>query len=415
MLVEIITIGDELLIGQVVDTNSAWMGQELSLAGFKVKQITSISDDEQAILTSLDDAKKRADVILITGGLGPTKDDITKITLCKYFNTNLVFNQPAYDNIEILFKRRGREVTLTNRKQAEVPENCMVLQNKNGTAPGMLFEQHGRVFVSMPGVPYEMKSMMTDDVLPFLKKKFTTPKIIHKTIITQGIGESFLSDMISDWENNLPANMKLAYLPSSSMVRLRLTATGNAIHLAHEVDEQLKKVLPIIEKYVFGFDDDTLQEIVGKLLLKSGKKLALAESCTGGYISHLITSIPGSSVYYTGSIVAYAYEIKEDYLDVPKQVLASKGAVSEEVVIQMAKQVKENFKTDYAIAVSGIAGPDGGTADKPVGTVWIAVATPNHITAKRFQFGTNRMRNIEITSYTALNMLRKEIIANESV
>lgn len=410
MLVEIITIGDELLIGQVVDTNSAWMGQQLNLAGFKVKQITSVSDEEQHILSALDEAVKRADVILITGGLGPTKDDITKTTLCKYFNTSLVFNEEAYKIIEQLFKIRGRAVTPTNRTQAEVPANCTVLQNKNGTAPGMWFEHNNKIFVSMPGVPYEMKSMMADDVIPRLKALFETPNIVHQTVLTQGVGESFLSDMIADWETQLPPYMKLAYLPSAGMVRLRLTAVSKAADLQQQVDEQIKKVMPLIERFVYGYDDDTLQELVGKLLLKKNQTLALAESCTGGYISHLITSVPGSSVYYKGSLVAYAYEIKEEFLGVPATVLATKGAVSEEVVLQMASQVRANFKTDYAIAVSGIAGPDGGTADKPVGTVWIAIATPQKAFAKRYQFGTHRMRNIEVTAYTALNMLRKELV-----
>ena len=410
MLVEIITIGDELLIGQVVDTNSAWMGQQLNLAGFKVKQITSVSDDEQHILTALDEAIKHADVILITGGLGPTKDDITKNTLCKYFNTSLVFNDEAYKNIEQLFKVRGRQVTPTNRSQAEVPANCTVLQNKNGTAPGMWFEHNNKILVSMPGVPYEMKSMMADDVIPLLEAKFETPNIVHQTVLTQGVGESFLSDMIAGWEAQLPAYMKLAYLPSAGMVRLRLTAISADADLQQQVAGQIKKLMPLIERFVYGYDDDTLQELVGKLLLKNNQTLALAESCTGGYISHLITSIPGSSVYYKGSLVAYAYEIKEDFLGVPKAILEAKGAVSEEVVMQMATQVRQNFKTDYAIAVSGIAGPNGGTADKPVGTEWIAIATPDKTFAKRYQFGTHRMRNIEVTAYTALNMLRKELV-----
>ncbi|MEO8149295.1 MAG: competence/damage-inducible protein A [Bacteroidia bacterium] len=412
MLVEIITIGDELLIGQVVDTNSAWMSQQLNFAGFKVKQITSVSDDEQHIINALDEAAKRADVILITGGLGPTKDDITKNTLCKYFNTSLVFNEEAFKNLEQLFKMRGREVTPTNRKQAEVPVNCEVLQNKNGTAPGMWFEHEEKVFVSMPGVPYEMKSMMSDAVIPRLKGKFETPYIVHKTILTQGVGESFLSDIISDWEDSLPSHMKLAYLPSAGMVRLRLTAMSADADLEKQVEEQVKNVLPLIEKYVYGFDDDTLQSVVAKLLHQKKQTLSLAESCTGGYISHLITSLPGSSAYYKGSVIAYAYEIKEEFLNVSKFVLETKGAVSEEVVLQMASQVKANFKTDYAISVSGIAGPDGGTPDKPVGTVWIAIATPEKTFAKRFQFGTHRMRNIEVTAYTALNMLRKELLAD---
>lgn len=410
MLAEIITIGDELLIGQVVDTNSAWMGQQLNLAGFKVKQITSISDDEQHILKALSEAATRADVILITGGLGPTKDDITKNTLCKYFNTTLVFSESAYADVEFLFKARGREVTPINRLQAEVPANCKVVNNKNGTAPGMWFEENGKIYVSMPGVPYEMKAMMSDIVIPKLKEKFTTPNIVHKTILTQGIGESVLSELIEKWENALPPYMKLAYLPSVASVRLRLTAISNNADLEREANHQIESVLPLISKYVYGYDDETLETIIGKILKEKNQTLALAESCTGGYISQLITTVPGCSSYYKGSMVAYSYEIKEEFLDVSKATLAAKGAVSEEVVLQMVTNAKSKFKTDYAVAVSGIAGPDGGTPDKPVGTVWIAIATPQKSFARRFQFGTNRLRNIEATALTALNMLRKELV-----
>ena len=414
MLVEIITIGDELLIGQVVDTNSAWMGQQLNLAGFKVKQISSVSDDETHILTALEEAAKRADVILITGGLGPTKDDITKKTLCRYFNTQLVFSLEAYADVERLFKSRGREVTPINKLQAEVPENCTVLPNKNGTAPGMWFEHDEKIYVSMPGVPYEMKVIMETLVIPLLKEKFKTPNIFHKTILTQGIGESVIAQMIADVENNLPAHIKLAYLPSVASVRLRLTGMSFDTDLQTQVKAEIDKILPIIQNYVYGFDDDTLPTVVGNLLKEKNQTLALAESCTGGYISQLITAVPGCSSYYKGSMVAYSYEIKEEFLNVSKETLATKGAVSEEVVLQMANNAKAKFDADYTIAVSGIAGPDGGTADKPVGTVWIALATPHKTFAIRFQFGNNRARNIEATALTALSLLRKEL-AEETI
>lgn len=410
MLTEIITIGDELLIGQVIDTNSAWMGQQLNLAGFKVKQITSISDDETHILTALAEAAKRADIILITGGLGPTKDDVTKKTLCKYFNSGLIFNMEAFADVERFFKSRGREVMPIDKIQAEVPENCKVLSNKNGTAPGMWFEHEGKIYVSMPGVPYEMKGIMADYTIPMLKQKFNTPHIFHKTILTQGIGETALAEMIAAVEDNLPSHIKLAYLPSVASVRLRLTGMSFDTDLQAQVETEVDKIMQHIQKYVYGFDEDTLAGVVGKLLQEKNQTLALAESCTGGYISQLITAIPGCSSYYKGSMVAYSYEIKEEFLDVSKTTLATKGAVSEEVVLQMATNAKAKFNTDYALAVSGIAGPDGGTADKPVGTVWIAMATPKGCTAKRFQFGPNRSRNIEATALTALNILQKELV-----
>ncbi len=410
MLAEIITIGDELLIGQVIDTNSAWMGQQLNLAGFKVKQITSISDDETHIITALAEAAQRADIILITGGLGPTKDDVTKKTLCKYFNTGLVFNKEAYADVERVFKSRGREVMPIDKIQADVPENCKVLSNKNGTAPGMWFEHEGKIYVSMPGVPYEMKGIMADYVIPLLKQKFKTPNIFHKTILTQGIGETMLAELISDIEDNLPPHIKLAYLPSVASVRLRLTGISFDADLHAQVENEANKILPLIHKYVYGFDEQTLADVVGKLLKEKNQTLALAESCTGGYISQLITAVPGCSSYYKGSMVAYSYEIKEEFLNVSKETLATKGAVSEEVVLQMANNAKAKFNVDYSIAVSGIAGPDGGTADKPVGTVWIAIATPKKTFAIRFQFGPNRSRNIEATALTALNLLRKELV-----
>jgi nicotinamide-nucleotide amidase len=411
ILAEIITIGDELLIGQVVDTNSAWMGRKLNEIGIKVHQKTSVSDNEQHIIAALNEAGARADVILITGGLGPTKDDLTKYTLCKYFKSNLRFDDDVFVDIEKIFRGRGKTVTELNRKQAEVPEKCSVIHNSCGTAPGMWFEKDKKVFVSMPGVPHEMIAMMEKDVLKKLKEKFNTPFILHKTILTQGIGESFLSDLIENWESNLPENIKLAYLPSPGLVRLRLTATG--IHdedIKNQIEEEVKALHSVAGEYIYGYDDDSLESLVGKLLKDKSKTLSTAESCTGGYIAHRITSIPGSSAYYIGSIVAYSNMIKEDFLEVENEIIEKKGTVSEEVVKQMAQHVKDKFRTDYSIACSGIAGPDGGTEEKPVGTVWIAVATPEKIVTQKLRLGNNRERIIIETAQYAFNLLRKNLI-----
>jgi len=410
-LAEIITIGDELLIGQVVDTNSAWIGQKLNEIGIKVKQITSVSDDESHIISALNEARNRADLILITGGLGPTKDDLTKYTLCKYFKSNLRFDQEAFLNVERIFKSRGKEVTEVNRKQAEIPEKCNVIQNSMGTAPGMWFENRKKVFISMPGVPYEMKSMMEQKILPVLQQRFNGKAIVHKTILTQGIGESSLSDMIEEWELQLPQNTKLAYLPSPGLVRLRLTATGtNQDDLYTIVEDETKKLLEIAGEYIYGFDDDSLEKIVGHLLREKSATLSSAESCTGGYIAHRITTIPGSSDYFIGSVVAYANRVKENFLDVPKEILDQHGAVSEETVIAMATKMNKKFATDYSIAVSGIAGPGGGTPEKPVGTVWLAIAHPKGTFTKKLLLGTVRERVIIETSLHALNNLRKILI-----
>lgn len=408
--VEIITIGDEILIGQIVDTNSAWMGVELNNAGFNVKQITTVGDDEQQIIKALDLAKNRADIILITGGLGPTKDDITKHTLCKYFNSKLIFDKNVFDYVKQLFAARGREVSETNRKQAEVPHNCIPVLNKKGTAPGMMFEQEGKLFISMPGVPWEMMNMMTEDVIPVLKKNFSSVTIFHKTVLTQGVGESFLADMIEDWENNLPQHMKLAYLPSAGMVKLRLSARSNQHDLEKQVTAEFEKILPLINDYVYGFDNDTIESVVGKLLRDKKQTLATAESCTGGYLSHLITSIPGSSDYFTGSVIAYDNKIKTETLGIDASIIENHGAVSEQAVSAMAENIRIKFNTGYALAISGIAGPSGATPEKPVGTIWIALSSTDKTIAKKFLLGTDRFRNIQVASTTALNMLRKKLL-----
>ncbi len=410
MKAEIVTIGDELLIGQVIDTNSAWIAEQLNLAGIKVHQITSISDNREHIITTLKEASTRANLILITGGLGPTKDDITKQTLCEYFDTHLVFHQPSFYNVAKLFKLRGFPVTSLNRKQAEVPAICTPLKNMNGTAPGMWFEKDGVIYVSMPGVPFEMKALITNEVLPRLAKKLNSTFIVHKTILTQGVGESFLAKTIENWEDHLPEYFKLAYLPQPGIVRLRITAVGaDKEVLKVELNQQIDKLKIIIPDLIFGYDDDTLEAVVGKLLILGRKSLSTAESCTGGYIAHLITSISGSSAYYLGSVVSYANEVKIKELHVDTDDIEKHGAVSEVVVKQMAAGANKKFGTDYALAVSGIAGPDGGIDEKPVGTTWIALATPEAIVAKKFLFGEHRGRNIRKAALAALNMLRMEL------
>ncbi len=416
MIAEIITIGDELLIGQVIDTNSAFIATKLNEAGIHVHQITSVSDKREHIIEALRNAAQKADIILMTGGLGPTNDDITKLTLCEYFKVGLRFDAEAYKDVEYVFKIRGREVTEVNRRQADLPENCTALRNKNGTAPGMWFDVNGKVYISMPGVPYEMKALMEDEVIPQLKKQFTLPVIVHKNVLTVGIGESMLAEKIVDWENSLAqVGIKLAYLPSVGMVRLRLsTRGGDRSILEKNVQDKITELRNLVGEYIYGYNNDTLEEIVGKLLKENKQTLSLAESCTGGYISHLITAVAGSSDYYKGSVIAYSYEIKTLELGVNDTLLSTKGAVSQEVVEQMASAVRKKFNTDYSIAVSGIAGPSGGTPEKPVGMVWIAIATPQKVYSKKCQFANNRLRNIQMTANTALNLLRKEIISNKS-
>ncbi|MCX6277009.1 MAG: competence/damage-inducible protein A [Bacteroidetes bacterium] len=415
MNVEIINIGDELLIGQVVNTNAAWMAEQLSLSGFSVIQVSVIKDERAHILNALAEAEKRAPIVLVSGGIGPTLDDITKQTLCEYFNTSLVFSEDAYHDVEAIFARRGYKVTELNRQQAELPESCTEIPNKLGTARGMWFEKerHGEgktIFVSMPGVPFEMKAMMTDSVIPALKETFSTPFIYHKTILTQGVGESFLAAQIEEWEKALPPSIKLAYLPQPGIVRLRLTGTApNEQLIRNEVDAEVARLYQLIPEYIFGEDEDTLELVVGEILRKKGATLAAAESCTGGYIAHLITSIPGSSDYFKGSIVAYSNEAKINLLNITEESILNYGAVSKQVVEQMAASARIKFYSHFAIATSGIAGPTGGTETKPVGTVWIAIATPDEVLSQRFLFGDSRERNIRRAALQALAMLRKEI------
>jgi len=413
--VSIITIGDELLIGQVIDTNSAWMAQELNKAGFRVKRRVAVGDVRDEIWQALDEESAQADVILITGGLGPTADDITKPLLCKYFGGTLVQNDAALQNVTYLFEKIfKRAITPRNVKQAEVPDVCTVLQNKRGTAPGMLFNKAGKIFVSMPGVPHEMQGMMTDDVIPLMQKEFKPAHITHRTLLTFGIGESMLADLIQNFEEALPSNIKLAYLPNYGMVRLRLTAHGTDNGETDKlVNEQFEQLQQLVKEFMVTNEDIPMEKVLGKLLLQKNKTVATAESCTGGYVAHLITSISGSSAFYKGSIVSYDNEVKTDLLKVSENMLKENGAVSEPVVIQMVKGVLQNIHSNYAIAVSGIMGPEGGTTDKPVGTVWIAVGNNQKQVAQKLHFRFNRQRNIQLTALNALNMMRKFVLEEE--
>ncbi len=408
MLAEIITIGDEILIGQIIDTNSAWMAQQLNAAGIRIKQISSVSDNRGHILSALKEASERADLILITGGLGPTKDDITKTTLAEYFQVGMKRDQETLDNVARIFARYNRPLLEVNIRQADVPENCEVLLNKNGTAPGMWFQEKDKVFVSMPGVPFEMMYLMEDLVVPKLKAAFDLPKIIHQTILTAGEGESFLAERIADIEDQLPPEIKLAYLPKLGVVRLRLSAYGeDEEKLKQELEIQTKKITERLGPIVVATEDIPLEKAILLLMAKNKQTLSLAESCTGGYLAHLFTSLPGASGVFVGGAVSYSYEMKERMLGVNPDTLWETGAVSEETVREMVEGALRNFSSDYAIAVTGIAGPDGGTPKKPVGTVWIAVATKDRTSAKKYVFGNKRIQNIERTATNAMVDLLK--------
>lgn len=404
---EIIAIGDELLYGQIMDSNSHWISQELDAVGVRVVRKTTVGDNRTDILTAFEEASKRADLILITGGLGPTQDDLTKPLLAEYFGCDIVEVPEAVAAVSAYFTRRGREMTLLNTLQGHLPTCCTYVPNEVGTAPGMWFEQKGCYWMSMPGVPHEMKKLIKDFVLPKLSQVFELPVIYHKLIKTAGIGESWLADLIKDWENALPAHIRLAYLPSLGHVKLRLTAFGtNKEKLQQEVASQIQVLLPQIEKYVYGYDEETLETALGKLLKNAGKTIALAESCSGGYVSHLITTVPGSSAYFQGAVVPYHNAFKERILGVKSETLSSHGAVSEATVAEMAEGVRALFNADYGLASSGIAGPDGGTADKPVGTVWIACAGPEGVETRKLQLTQDRMLNIQLTGVAVLNLFR---------
>lgn len=407
ILAELLTIGDEILYGQIVDTNSQWMSVELDKIGVKVIRKTTVGDEEQEILTAFAEAEKRADVILITGGLGPTSDDMTKPLLAKYFNCGMVINEEALAEVTEFFKSRGRELTELNRQQAALPTACEKITNPVGTAPGMWFNKGEKVFMSMPGVPHEMKKMMTEQVLPRIAKKYQLPVIHHKVIRTIGVGESFLAEKIADWENSLPSHIKLAYLPSLGEVKLRLTGFGNSItELEKETNELNEKLKVLAGEYIYGYGETPIEVVIGNTLREKKLTLSIAESCTGGFLSHLITSVPGSSEYFLGAMIPYAYEIKMRQLGVKPETLEKYGAVSEPTIIEMANIVRAKFNTDIGVATSGIAGPGGATPDKPVGTVWIAYSDKHHTVTKKLQLSKDRMINIRLASMAVLNLIR---------
>ncbi|WP_243472527.1 competence/damage-inducible protein A [Winogradskyella sp. MH6] len=412
MQAEIITIGDEILIGQIVDTNSAFLGKEFNKIGVSVYQITSVQDDKAHILKALKEAEENADIIIITGGLGPTKDDITKHTICEYFNDTLIEDKAVLNNVEQIFSKYNAPLLAVNRHQALVPSGAKVLMNKYGTAPGMWLEKNGKVFVSLPGVPYEMKALIKDEVIPSLRSKFQFPYIKHKTLLTYGIGESALADRIEAWEDNLPSFIKLAYLPNLGKVRLRLSAKAMDKNIVEtEMEQQIQLLLPQIEDVFVGFEDDlSLEAIIGKQLTDLGKTISIAESCTGGQIAKAITANAGASKYFKGSVVSYATESKVDILKISEKEIENHSVVSKEVAEAMAKQVRVLFKSDYGISTTGNAGPSKGDSDAEVGTVWIAITSDEGVRAEVFNFGNHREKVIMRATNKAFEMLQKEIL-----
>jgi nicotinamide-nucleotide amidase len=420
----IITIGDELLIGQTIDTNSAFIAQELNKIGVWVRRRVAVGDVYDDIWRALDEERQYSQIIIITGGLGPTADDITKPLLCKYFGGKLVVNEDVLKHVHYLFEkvyRRTGKMLESNLRQAEVPDVCTVLHNAKGTAPGMWFNipaeeksgQDKKVVVSLPGVPVEMKGLMTNEVIPRLLKEFTMPVVLHRTAFTSGQGESMLAESISDFETSLPSYIKLAYLPGYGMVRLRLTATGTEKEpLEKEINERFDRLKVLVSEFLVSDQDDPMEVVIGKILKEKGKTMGTAESCTGGYIAHLITSVAGSSAYYKGTVVSYANEVKEHLLGVKSDTLKTTGAVSEQTVVEMVKGAIRELNVDYALATSGIMGPDGGTEQKPVGTVWIAAGNKDNIVTKQLQLRFDRQRNIHQTGHMALDFLRKFILTN---
>ncbi len=411
---ELITIGDEILYGQTLDTNAHWMSSALSEIGIKVVRRTTVGDLEAEILKALSEAELRTDIILITGGLGPTNDDLTKPCLARYFDCEIVVNEQALKELQKYMAGRGRELNKLTRLQASLPEKCEMVSNERGTAAGMWFNKSGKVFVAMPGVPDEMKHMMKHKVIPRLKDEFELPVIYHKIVRLAGIGESWLAEKIELWENALPRNVRLAYLPTYGDIKMRLTATGEDLEILKvQANELVDQLLPLINDYVYGFDDETLEIVIGKMLIERNETLAIAESCTGGYISHKITSVAGSSDYFNGSIVPYQNEMKIRRLGVKEATLIDHGAVSEETVIEMAQNVREKFRANIGLASSGIAGPGGGTEEKPVGTIWVACADERGFISKKLQLTQDRAVNIRLSSVAALNMLHKRLLKND--
>lgn len=412
---EIITIGDEILIGQIVDTNSAFIARELNKIGISVFQITSVQDDKEHILKSLKEAEENADIIIVTGGLGPTKDDITKLTLCDYFNDTLTQNDQVLKHIEDLFaKYIATPISESNRRQALVPSKALILKNRFGTAPGMLMEKNEKVFISLPGVPYEMRGLITGEVLPFLHKKYNRPYILHRTLLTYGLGESAIAERLDKWEDELPQNIKLAYLPNLGKVRLRLTAKGFDIEpLKNEMARLEKELISHVKDIFVGFEgEESMETLIGKLLVAKNKTIATAESCTGGSIAKMITSVPGASQYFIGSVISYTERIKTAILKVSEQTILEHSVVSAAVAEEMVKGIQQLYKTDYAIAVTGNAGPTKDKTDKSLGVVFISISTPNKIITEEFNFGQPREKVIERASSKALEMLRTALLKN---
>ncbi len=410
MNAEIITIGDEILIGQVIDTNSAYIAQIINEIGISICKITSIPDNLEEIKCALHESSLRVKLVFITGGLGPTNDDKTRTAIGEYFNSVFRIDESVLNHIKELLSKRGVKMNDRNHDQAMVPDNCRLVRNRLGTAPGLWFKKESTNFIFMPGVPFEMKGIM-EDLLPELRKDFGSPSIIHRTIHTHGIAESALAKTIAEWENNLPENLSLAYLPSPGMVRLRISGNNTSDNdIYNIIDLKVKELNKLIPEAIFGYDNDTMESVIGKLLLEKKASLSTAESCTGGAIAAMITSVPGSSIYFTGSVIAYSNIIKESILGVDNKLINEYGAVSMQVAEAMASGVREKLNTDYSIATTGIAGPDGGSPEKPVGTVWVAIAGPEGVSSRIFRFGDERARNITRTAYSALNELRKRLI-----
>jgi len=406
----ILTIGNEILSGKTLDTNAHWMSNALDNAGFKISKKISVGDSGEDILQSLIEAGNAGDVVLITGGLGPTRDDITKKTLAGFFNSGMSLNQEAYERLESFFKKRGFRMTELNRQQAVLPDKCTMIPNDLGTAQGMWFEKDEVVYISMPGVPHEMKNLMTNEIIPRIRDRFMPKPIIHKMIHTAGIGESWLADKIHDWEISLPDSISLAYLPQFGFVSLRLSASGEIEEkLQTDIQKAIDSLNEMVGSYIFGYDDDDLETVIGRLLTNERSTLAVAESCTGGHIGHTITTVPGSSAYFSGGVIAYSNKIKSEVLGVKRATLDNYGAVSEKTVEEMAIGVRKLFGADFAIATSGVAGPDGGTEDKPVGTVCIGIADKNGVSSQKINFVKDRITNIRYTTNRALTVLMERL------
>ena len=413
---ELIAIGDELLIGQTINTNAAWLGEQLNAIGIRVNRTVVISDDKNEIVAALNEASARSHIIIVTGGLGPTKDDITKHTLCGYFNSELVINEEALNRITDFFERRGLPMLEVNRQQAAVPAACTVIHNYKGTACGMWFERGDRVFISMPGVPYEMKGMMEEEVFGKLAAFYNRPVIRHRTILTTGVGESFLANQLAEWEKMLEERkIALAYLPSPGMVKLRMSSYGEE---GRDVESDFKQceaeLHRMVGEHIYGYDKDTLQEIVGVQLLSLGSTLAVAESCTGGTLARMLTSVPGASDYLIGGVIAYNQGVKTDLLSVDNELIKQHNVVSSQVAEAMAMGARRRFKSDWAIATTGVAGPGGGTETHPVGLIYVAVAGPDSCKSLELRLGKRRESNMDMASFAGLNLLRKEILGQKA-